>query len=196
MHDKKSSLSLSLNTVTGLVLAVLAILAITALIGALFSIFIDNEEEKGVEEGFAWLSWVVGDVQQDFPAGPYPIQLTEDVAIVGFNPQEEDVRGHCNKPHVPFSAELAITRDPLKCPKAYPCLCLCQADFSRFNTKFEYVDCQNAVCVHYTNEETRNTRFEATEGCDISLIFNDGPTLVEVTKNGNKFSFKKTQAGS
>jgi len=192
---KRASLSISLETIIGLVLAVIAIVAISTLIGGLFDIFIDKEKEKGVEDGFLWLSRVIADQNANFPA-KNNIQLDKDVVIVGFNPGDGEIRGHCNKNQIPRDIDLAISRDPIKCPNKYPCLCLCQADFSSWSfgqSKFDYIDCQNAICTVYKDDDTIKTRFKPTFGCTIPLLFNRDIAYVEIKKTGYDFSFKKVQ---
>lgn len=187
LKQKKGDIELSLNTILGIILAVIAILAILSIVAVIISIFYDSEKEEGTQKGFIELLSAVESLRGN-DNDTKSIYIGSSYAIVGFNKNEGNVSGDCGKPTLPYTYTLSISRDLMKCPKDFSCLCLCKADhiggiippILSTLTKFDYIDCQNAVCRHF--REKPEIYFANTDKCNMPLLFSDGIANVEIKK--------------
>ncbi|MBN2457967.1 hypothetical protein JXB31_02440 [Candidatus Woesearchaeota archaeon] len=192
-REKRGDMSLSLNTVIGLVLAVMALLAISAFISGLFDVFIDREKEGGVMKGFMEFYSSVESLKTG-ESTELNLQLSSDYVVVGFNPGVRTLEGECREPMFPRTIKLQITRDVIHCPMDEPCICLCSAQkiswIYRVAKPFEYINCENAVCKHYT--EDKQMSFMNPEGCDMPLVFSSSVEDIVISKSlDSRVSFKK-----
>jgi hypothetical protein len=208
IKGKKADIDLSLQTIIGIVLAMMALIAIFSLIASLYNIFTDTEKEQGAEKGFFQLSGFVESLKTGAQAIPVPVMLTENYAIIGFNPNQNQAIGKCGEPSINHKAlaasvlDFAITRDPVKCPLDSVCLCLCKAQKINsmfrgvFDNKFDYVDCfTGAICQVYPPKKgTVLPNFQNTDNCKFAMIFDTKVTTVELSKDSsNNIIMKKKQ---
>jgi hypothetical protein len=190
---------LSVGTIIGIVLAVMALIAIFSLISGLFNIFTDKEKEQGAENGFFQMTAYVESLTAGNKPVPVSVMLTENHAIVGFNPDQKQAIGFCGEPsinHRSFAASklnFAITRDPIKCPLSDSCLCLCKAQKidslfrGAFDDKFSYVDCYTGtICRAYSPAKGKEVPiFKNTENCEFTMIFDTKVTNIDLSKDTN-----------